>query len=305
MTLEELKNKIEEKTLTSELIILVNADSSFLSNQYINAISNIKNKKIQYLDDLSSVESRRVNIFGEEIEVEDNTLRVYKCDTFSTTSSTLDKEADLIIVCSKVDDKCTAQYSDHIIRLPVLEEWMIKDYVYSLAEGVKDKDLDWLMRICNNNIDRLDNEISKLTLFDSRQRQELFQDFVDEQMFDDLSEFNIFNISNALQSRDRGKLKQILPEIKNIDVEAIGLVKILWQNFRKMITVWMNSNPTPENTGLKSNQIWAIKNLPKVFNKEQLINIFEIVSEVDYKLKSGMLDANLIVDYLTIKTLSV
>ena len=305
MTLEELKSKIEEKTLTSELIILVNADGSFLSNQYINAISNIKNKKIQYLDDLSSVESRRVNIFGEGIEVEDNTLRVYKCDTFSTTSSTLDKEADLIIVCSKVDDKCTAQYSDHIIRLPVLEEWMIKDYVYSLAEGVKDKDLDWLMRICNNNIDRLDNEISKLTLFDSRQRQELFQDFVDEQMFDDLSEFSIFNISNALQSRDRGKLKQILPEIKNIDVEAVGLVKILWQNFRKMITVWMSSNPTSENTGLKSNQIWAIKNLPKVFNKEQLINIFEVVSEVDYKLKSGMLDANLIVDYLTIKTLSV
>ena len=305
MTLEELKNKIEEKTLTNELIILVNADSSFLSNQYINAISNIKNKKIQYLDDLSSVESSRVDIFGGGVEVEDNTLRVYKCDTFLTTSSTLDKEVDLIIVCNKIDDKCTAQYSDYIIRLPVLEEWMIKDYVYSLAEGVKDKDLDWLMRICNNNIDRLDNEISKLTLFDSRQRQELFQDFVDEQMFDDLSEFNIFNISNALQSRDRSKLKQILPEIKNIDVEAVGLVKILWQNFRKMITVWMNSNPTPENTGLKSNQIWAIKNLPKVFNKEQLINIFEIVSEVDYKLKSGMLDANLIVDYLTIKTLSV
>lgn len=301
---QELKSKIEEKTLSTGLLIFVNNGNTFLSNQYIDAIKNLRNIEVEYLDDLSSIEESAKDIFGF-VEIKKEVLRVYKCDTFYFKGTRLVDETNLIIVCNKYDTKNNISFNDYVVQFPVIEEWMIKDYVYSIAEGVDSKTLDWLIRICGNNIERIDQELSKLKLFDTRQRKVLFQEFVDDSMFGDLSEYNIFNITNALQSRDVEKLKVILPEIKNIDVEAVGLVKLLWQNFKKMIMVWLNPNPTPENTGLKSNQIYAINKLPRVFTKQQLIDIFQEVSTIDYRLKAGLIPAETIVDYLIVKVLSI
>ena len=42
-----------------------------------------------------------------------------------------------------------------------------------------------------------------------------------------------------------------------------------------------------------------------MFSKNQLIDIFEEISEIDYKLKSGYIPADTIVDYLILKVLSI
>ena len=304
MDIQVLKEQIEQNKVPDSLLIFVSTENSFLSNQYIRAIQKSKNLEIEYLDNLSSVEDISVDIFNF-VEVKENVLRVYKCDNFFFRTTKLTQEKNLIIVCNKYDGKNSVEFNDYVVRLPKIEDWMIRDYVYSVAEGVDQKDLDWLIRVCNNDIERIDQELNKLRLFDKSQQKIMFREFVDDSMFGDLSEFNIFNITNALQSKDVEKLKHILPEIKNIDVEAVGLVKLLWQNFRKMINVWLNPKPTPENTGLKSNQIYAINKLPRVFSKQQLIDIFEEVSTIDYRLKSGQIDASMIVDYLILKVLSI
>lgn len=304
MKLEELKQQIESSTLDDQLIIFVNNENTFLSNQYITEIARIKRLPIEYLENLNFLKKSSFDIFGMSAMTSNSTLRVYKTDKISELSTAVFSETNLIIVCNKFELE-DATFSRYVIKLPKLEEWMIKDYVYSLLEGIQQKDLDWLVKVCDNNIERLDQEISKLSMFDPRQRQTLFRDFVDEHMLGDLSEYTIFNITNAIQAKDKQTLKTILPEIQNIDVEAVGLVKVLWQNIKKLISVWMTPNPTPENTGLKSNQIYAISKLPRVFTPQQLIDSFECVSNVDYQLKSGDLPAELIVDYLIIKILSI
>ena len=302
--IQELKQELESGVLKNSLFILINSENSFLSNQYIEEISKVKNLDIEYLENLDFLNNSSLDIFGFN-EVKEDVLRVYKCDTFYCKSQKLKDEKNLVIVCNKYDSKNSPEFNDYIVSVPKLEDWMIKDYVYSLAEGVDTTKLDWLIRICGNNIERIDQELQKLTLFEPIQRKVLFNQFVDDAMFGDLSEYTIFNITNALQSRDKDRLKSILPEIRNIDVEAVGLVKLLWQNFRKLISVWLNPNPTPENTGLKSNQIYAINRLPRVFTKKQLIDIFEEVSTIDYRLKSGQIPAEMITDYLIVKVLSI
>ena len=302
--IQELKQELESGVLKSSLFIFINSENSFLSNQYIEEISNVKNLDIEYIDNLDFLNNSSIDIFGFD-EVKEDVLRVYKCDNFYCKSPKLKDEKNLVVVCNKYDSKNSPEFNDYIVSIPKLEDWMIKDYVYSLLEGIDTKKLDWLIRICGNNIERIDQELQKLTLFEPIQRKILFNEFIDDGMFGDLSEYTIFNITNALQSRDKDRLKLILPEIRNIDVEAVGLVKLLWQNFRKLISVWVNPNPTPENTGLKSNQIYAINKLPRVFTKKQLIDIFEEVSTIDYRLKSGQIPAEMITDYLIIKVLSI
>lgn len=298
-----LKTCIEEKRMGDSLLILVNNKSgSFLSNQYIEGIKNARGLDIEYVQDIKTLSKNSFDIFNLDSST-NKCLRVYKCDTFICNDQNILKEKDLIIVCNKYSTDLSL-LENYVAVLPELEDWMIRDYVYSCAEGVDTKDLDWMIEVCKGNIDRINQEVNKLTLFEPSQRKLIFKEFIEDSMFEDLSSHTIFNITNALQSRDINTLKNILPEIKNIDVEAVGLVKILWQNFKKLIDVWLTPNPTPESTGLKPSQIYAINKLPRVFTKSQLFEIFRLLSTIDYRLKSGLLDASIIVDYLIINILS-
>lgn len=303
MELKTLKSKIEDKSIAPQFMIFVNEDNNFLSLQYVKELSKIWKKELQPISNIEEAVTSN-SIFGD-IETT-SPLLIYDCDKFQSSDGTLCKNNSLIIITKEIKDEQTFNlFSEYITKFPKLEEWQIRDYMYSLAEGVEQKDLDWLFTICKGDIFRLDNELSKLKIFTPTQRKILFSQFARDGVFSDLSSYTIFNITNAIQQRDIEKLRVILPEIENIDVEPVGLVTLLYNNFKKMIQVWLSSNPTPETTGLKSNQIYAIKNLPRVYNKEQLISAFEIITSIDRKLKTGELPESLIVDYLMLKVLSV
>ena len=67
----------------------------------------------------------------------------------------------------------------------------------------------------------------------------------------------------------------------------------------------MNSNPTPESTGMTSGKLYAIKKIPRVYNPDQLVKIFTLLCDIDRQVKEGELPAPLVVDYLTLKILSM
>lgn len=304
MTIESLKSNIENKTLTTSPIIIIADKPWFLINQYIVAIASVYGCDIEYIDNIDFLTNNCASIFGDVSST--SSLRVYNCDKLESKIHNLDSQTKLVIVCKSCCEEVLKEYSHNVVAFPKsLEDWMIKDYVYSSLKGVDIKKLDWLISICNNNLDRLYIEVNKLKLFDESQYSIMFDNFVSDGVYNDLSDYSIFSLSNAIQSRDINQVCCILNQIKNIDVEPIGLLKILWQNFKKLVLVWMNNNPTPQTTGLKSNQIYAINKLPRVYSKENLIDILLVLTEIDYKLKEGYIDNSMIIDYLVVKILSV
>lgn len=303
MDIKILKEKILDNNVKDCFFIFVNSKNSFLSTQYINKISSISNIQLEYIDDVMNLISDNIDIFASD-DITVNSLRIFKCEKFDILDDRLKLIKNLIIITDKITKEAEELFEYNIVKMPDIEDWCIKDYVYSNCDGVDTKDLDWLINLCNNDINRLDNEIKKISIFTKNQRKFLFKDFVRDGIFNDLSQYNIFNITNAIQSKDINALKTILPEISRIDVEPVGLITLMNTNFRKILSVWFNVNPTPENTGLKSNQIWAIKNLPRSYTREQLIDIYKTVTLVDAKLKTGEMPVSLIIDYLIIKILS-
>ena len=135
------------------------------------------------------------------------------------------------------------------------------------------QDLDLFLEMCNHDIYRVYNELSKIQGFGKTQRKFIFKQMLSEGAFNDLSQYGIFHLTNAIQSKNIDEIGKILST--NIEIEPLALISLLYQNFRKMLVVWFDKNPTPDSTGLKSNQIWAIRNLPRNYTKEQLIQIFK------------------------------
>lgn len=301
MLLEDLKQQIESSSIKQKFIIF-QGEKTYIARQYTNAIANILKREIEYVEDINNILNNSFDIFNVTEEI--NTLRVFHCDTFSFTNPKLSDEEFLFIICKKVDKDTVDIFNNYIVEIPDLVEWQIKDYLYSTVDGIDRKYLDWLISVCNKDIDRIQLEVDKLLLFEPTHRQTIFQQMVEDNALGDVSDKTIFDFISALVKKDKKLLKEIYEDIESIDIEDIGVVTLLYQNFKKYIQVWMQNNPTPENTGLSSKQIWAINKLPRVWSSNQLVDIMTVLTEMDYRLKTGSIPVDMIRDYLVVNLLS-
>lgn len=303
MKFEDVKSLIEDGKIGDSLLILQYQDNNYVAYQWAREIARIHNKHISYIDSLYGIISASIDIFGTKTI--DDGERIYSCEIFDVVSEKLRSEKNLIIITNKITKESENIFKDNICILPKLEEWHIKDYVYSVCQGIDEKDLDWLVSVCKSDIYRISNEVDKLTLFNINERKYLFEDMKYQGAFNDLSTFNVFNITNAVTSRDFDSLLNALREIKSFDAEPLGVVTLLYQGIKKLILVWLANNATPENTGLKSNVIYAINKSPRTFTKKQLLDTYQFLNSIDRLLKTGQLcDMNKLIDYVICKVLT-
>lgn len=304
MTIETLKTNLDNKTL-DDFYIFFNLETSFLSNQYVDAIAQARGLKLIYIDDLRSLIPDKNDIFGSAETVDASCLYVYKIDKFEDKDLQIKDIKNLIIVCNKIDDETKELFLPYIIEMPKLESWQIKDYVYSLADGVSTTKLDWLINISNNDIYRLHNEISKLNLFSIKEREYLFDLMVEEDAFIDLSNYVIFDLTNAILQKDIKKIRYMLEAVHSWDCEPLGLQTLLTNNFRNVLAVQLAPNSPPEKLGLSPKQVYAIrKNNTGYYSRDQLVEIFELISSCDYKMKNGDLSNDMLIDYMILNILS-
>ena len=304
MNIEQLKFSIENKSLDDRLIIFINSEHSFIANQYIREISKIKGKKLSFIDDLKPLLDPIDDIFG--VDNIDDSIYVYHTDKFDTYNDRLIDIENLIIICNSIkDDEIKQIYSNYIVEIPKLVEWQIKDYLYSNLPGVDKRICDWLYDITKGDIFRLEQEVDKLKLFSESEQKYNIDDFIRDDVFNDLSSYTIFSLSNAILKKDYNTIANIFRDIENIDIEPIGLVTVLYTNFKNIINVQLSNNATADKLGMKQNQFNAIRYNCGYYSKESLNRILEMLTDIDRKIKVGDMPMNILRDYLIIKTLSL
>lgn len=300
MKLEQLKKNIENKSISDELIIFKLSDIDFICKQYINEIANIKQLPIEYIEDISSL--CQVDIFG--INSINRSISVFKCEELNNLNKLILKRKNVIIICKNITAEIESKYEPYITIVPKLESWQIKDYIYSVLENVDTKKLDYLIDKCNNNIYRLDNEISKLTIFDNSTRENMFDLFVSDNAFSDLSKYSIFDFTNAIIKKDIDLLRIIYKEKSNMDIDTFGLITILLNSFRDILSVQCNPKMTADKLGVTSKKFWAIKYSCGFYSNEKLLHIFRFLCDIDKKIKLGELPTELVIDYIMLNILN-
>ena len=304
MTLEQLKNDIINNCYNGCPIVFVYSDSKFVPTQYVDKIVQDNNYTVDYKYDVDGSIISSIDLFGQNIT--DQYIRVYDVDVFDYCDSRLLTEKNIFVICKKVSDEAESMYKDLIINVPKLEDWQIKDYVYSLVEGIKESDLNRLISLCRNNIYRIESEIAKIILFKSELRQKLFSEFELDGVFSDLSDSTIFDLSDAILKRDSKKLAYVYKQLDCMDVNPVGLINLLYQSIKNIIKIQLIKNSTPESSGIAKNKFFAIKyNYIGKYNKQQLVKIFLFLTELDKQIKLGLIDVDNIVDQLIVFIFSV
>lgn len=292
MNLDEIKNRIENAQTISLPIVFV-SDIDFVAKQYIERM-NINFIYTQSVDDVTE----RADLFS----IDNDVVYVYCCDELDFVPN-----ENVIIICKKIV-KSIIEKVNYVV-IPKLEDWMIEDYAYSRLDGIDKTDIKWLIDICKHDIYRLKQEIDKVCIFPLKDRGYLFSKFKQDGVFADMSDKTVFSLSNALQNKNidevYGVYKDLQYASQSMDIEPFGLYTIVYNMFVKLIKVWLSANPTEQTVGLSNKQIYAINKLPRVYNKQQLVRIFEILCDIDLKIKTGQFSVEILMDYIVITALVV
>lgn len=294
MNIIELKDQILNKTLSDDLLVLKYSDNTFLCNQYIDEISKIRKLNKVYIDDINEALDSSDSVFFDE----DKSLYILSVDKFELLYINPSILKNTIVKCKSIEsDKVDA----YVVEMPKLIDWQILDYMTLKMPGLNINEIKWLCNITNNDIYRLVNEADKINIFDKDDQKYIFQKINEDNGYMDLNPLTIFDFTNAILKKDRKKICEILRDLQYIDVEPTGVVTILYKNFKNIINVQLNSSATAESISVSSKQFFAIKNNCGYYSKEQLLNIFNILTKIDYKLKNGELPNELIIDYILSK----
>ena len=285
--IRELKNRIENNTLDDAILIFKynKVDFEFLCEHYVNEIAKVKKLEKIYISSLDELVGNTNS--GDDFFTAENIkmpyLYIYKTDTLLSLGEYYDVK-NLIIICGKVSKDIKIDYID----FPAVQNWQIEDFVKMRAPGLNDDMVKWLCNICKYDFYRLDNELKKIEIFDKKLQPIIFNQMSDEGVFSDLNTLNIMSLTNAIMQKDLFTINTILSDLKNIDIEATGLCTLLLRQFKCNIEVEGNRAWNPDLLCTEKQFNYLKRNHAK-YSTIQMYNIYEFLTSLDMRLKSGEL----------------
>lgn len=280
MDLKQLKNLILSNTVPNDPIVFKYEDNSFICWQYVREIAKIKQLQILHINSVAELPD---TMTVDDIFSSSNYL--YVLDIEKLEENVAPYMYNLVVICKKVPDKLDVDYTEVMKQQP----WMIGDYVKYRLPGLDDDQVKWLCDISKYDIYRLENECNKIGVFDAPMQKIIFKELGDDNAFSDLNNLGIFNFTNAIMQKDYNVIHAVLSDLKYIDIEGPGLITIFSKQLRSLIDIQMDPRSTAASLNMKPGQFYVISKNKGIYTNEQLINMYEFITDLDYRLKSGEL----------------
>ena len=289
VNLKELKTRIEDGSVSNDGIIFKSKDT-FVPMQYINRIATLFNKEVLFVNSIDAI-SKSTDLFGYDSS--NQYLSVLIIDTLDVT---VNIDYFCYIICSKCKN-------NDFVEIPNLDTWQMVDYAVSNSSKQVDfSKLEELVDSCGDMY-CLDNELSKFTIFNKSEQSIVLDTLIKSNQIKRSYSSTIFDFTNAVLDKDMAKVRSIYLDISNYDIDPIAVVSIIRKQLRNIVVVGFSKNPTEENTGLSSKQIyWIRRNLNK-YTSEYIIKAYTFMCDVDQLLKKGLLSSNQLLDYILVNLL--
>lgn len=147
-----------------------------------------------------------------------------------------------------------------------------------------------LLDCCNGYLTRVVNELDKLAYYDLE--EQMINKKLVEKLVNKDEEYVIFELTEALGQKNGDNAIKILEQMS----KQQGVFGLITNHFRRLFFISTSGLDDKELASLLNVKEYAIKKQreqAKNFSKIQLKKIFELLEDVDYKIKSGaMLSEN-------------
>ena len=291
INIEELKNEVENNKMNRSLVIFIVPNTRFVAEMYIRKIASSRGSNIKLVEELDTALKSTDSMF-ENKSTDD--VVVCKCDKLSYHRDGLD---NMFIISSSVDGETKELYRDSIVEVPRLQDWQIEEFVKNSLPSVGDNEIHRFLTFHKYDIDKIYQDIQKFEKFPEYDLNNCFSEYVDY-LYETNPDITIITFLKAMQTKNVSEIKKHLVTRSSVNIDPIGFLVMMTNSFKRMLQVRCSQNPTEESTGIKANQIWAIKNLPKVFTTTEISNIYKKLLDCDLMVKTGKLKSTEVIDYI-------
>lgn len=285
MTLIDLKNFITNKIVPSDFMIFVSKDCPFLANQYVKTLGELSVGGINKINSIYEPLHSSLMLLATPV----GAIHVMTVDTFDERSEDYSQFENTIVVCEQIDKNIAKNVENYVIKFPKLTDWQIFDYAKTICSGIDDEDLNWLVKASDTSIERVINELDKISLFSRNEQREVFSAIrFDPQS--DLYKAELFDIVNALVNGDQVVLFDFIKHNGQETHEPVVLANRALSSLKNIILIARNPQLTAADIGVSPGQFNFIKNRYKSLNVEAVKYKIKFLSNFDLLLKTSQLE---------------
>ena len=287
MTLIELKDCITNKIVPSDFMIFVNKDNSFLASQYVKALEELSIGGINKISSIYEPQQSSLMLLTDT----EGVLNVLITDTFDERSEDYSQFENTIVVCEQVSKDIVKNVENYVIKFPKLTDWQICDYAKTLCPNVEESELMWLVQASDNSIERVCNELDKVSLFNKTEQKGILAAIrFDPQT--DLYKVDLFTIVNALVEGNLPVLFDFLKHDGYEIYEPVVLVNRALSSLKNIILVTQNVDLAAEALGVTDKQHYKLMSKYRSLNIEAVKQKIKFLTNFDLMLKTSQLEIN-------------
>lgn len=170
---------------------------------------------------------------------------------------------------------------------------------------IKDDALRLLLTYLNHNLIRTEQEIEKLSLYAGNGGTITIDDvklLVNKDLDDD-----IFSLARAVMTKDRKKVLEIYHELSLQTNDTLGLLGMLSKAFTelliasKLILAGYSNQDIATICNMNKGRAYYLVQDAKSFKMDELSNYITALAELDYKIKTGLINKNFGMELLLLK----
>ena len=282
MDLPTFKANILKGQAPTQLVVLLCAENFFIADQYINTLCTKTGKEKNIINSIFEQNSAMSLVLDYA-----DTINVLKTETFDELAEDYSVFENTIIVCNKIDKKIEPVLADYIIKIPVLKDWQVFDYIKQVCPELDDLEVKWLYNAAGKNISKIESELDKILLFPPKERKKVLACLRFSQD-SDLYNLSIFELCDAIIYNRKDILVEYLRHRTVTNFELMSLVGVLLPKIRNLVFVKC-AGKTAKDIGISDGQYYYLTKDPYL-PLERLQNLLQTVSNIDLQVKSGLLD---------------
>ena len=163
---------------------------------------------------------------------------------------------------------------------------------------IDDKSLWYIINNSLNNFDLSYNELNKIMLYYGKKSNILYEDVI--KLTSKSLENNNFKLVDSIMSRNLEEALKCLDEMKVFKVEPSAIISLLGREFKLMLSSTLyEENKYSYQSILKELHLaeWQFQkviNNKRNFTKKEMEQELIKISDLDYKLKSGLIDKDIV-----------
>lgn len=315
----DFENEIKSGKLNKVYYILVN-DNYFISKaagllreKVFGSLENRENYFLKYADDITIEELYDLNNNFPSLFSDAKIIVLKKCEKYSRKLKELFKFADkpsadtILLLCFEKDfiidkklDKEKTFYDFTVV--PDIKDWMRSEFSAS-GRKIDEEALDYLIAGLPFSLELIKQEIEKLCCYDIESGMT-----INKELAVKFSGFNIeYTPNDLMQSiirNDSGKAVKILDNLLNhAGLNEIYLVSIISNYYFDLLTYKSGKFYKNNYSEFGKYKLWGerlnfVKDYHNVLDIKELEKALSLILETDIKLKTSMLDSNVLLTSL-------